>query len=215
MEVSQMHEKMTHLETCIKNQDIDQAKKTLNELLVQLFIVEKHSVDFLIKHALELINLISTAHSFVSGIIRKFSIYRQAVESVSCVKDLDKLYHWFNVMLHQLFDSITETQGHSYIIRTVIAYIQEYIHKNVQLSDVASLVYLSPSYLSKRFKKETGITFIHYVAMQKINLSIVLLNHPSYAIVDIANALSYYDQSHFTKMFKKYTGYAPFAFKFK
>ncbi|WP_227011817.1 helix-turn-helix transcriptional regulator [Paenibacillus lutimineralis] len=70
-----------------------------------------------------------------------------------------------------------------------------------------------PAYLSKLFKQETGMTVIEYIQRQKIEEAKKLLTLSDASPLRAASLLNFHDQSHFTKVFKKYTGVTPKQYK--
>ncbi|MGV7716425.1 AraC family transcriptional regulator, partial [Mycobacterium kansasii] len=56
-------------------------------------------------------------------------------------------------------------------ISLAIDYIQKNIQRPISLNEVAQRAYLSPSYLSRLFKKYLHVNFIEYVNNQKIALA--------------------------------------------
>jgi len=65
------------------------------------------------------------------------------------------------------------------------------------------------------FKKEVGMSITEYILNQKVEEAKRLLTQTDYQISDIYTWLNFHDQSHFTKVFKKYTGTTPKKFKSK
>ncbi|MDH2925765.1 phosphoenolpyruvate hydrolase family protein [Lonepinella koalarum] len=85
-------------------------------------------------------------------------------------------------------------------------YIEQHYMKNIHLSELALLLYISPSYLSIKFKKDTGISFIDYLVSYRINKAKELLKSTNISCKEIAQAVGYVDDIQFSKMFKKKTG---------
>lgn len=75
-----------------------------------------------------------------------------------------------------------------------------------QLSDVSGL---NPDYLSQLFKKETGLSLMNYIQRERIEEAKKLLDHSKDTITSIGERLTFYDQSHFVKVFKKHAGITP------
>lgn len=98
------------------------------------------------------------------------------------------------------------------IIRAV-DYIICNIHSRVLLADVAEYLKISPAYLSRLFKNETGIVFGEYVNKIKIEEAASLLLYTEYNDTEISNLLAFSSQSYFIKMFKKYIGMTPKQYK--
>jgi YesN/AraC family two-component response regulator len=77
-------------------------------------------------------------------------------------------------------------------------------------------MYLSPVYISKIFKEETGESPINYLIKIRLEKAKeILLNENSGSIKSIANHVGYDDVYHFSKLFKKYYGISPLYFKKK
>jgi YesN/AraC family two-component response regulator len=85
--------------------------------------------------------------------------------------------------------------------------------KKLTLEEVASCVYLSPSYFSKVFKTEMNCNFVTYLNRLRIEMSKKLLLDNNIDLVDISNIVGYEDQSYFSKIFKKMTGVSPGKFR--
>ncbi|WP_170140804.1 AraC family transcriptional regulator [Oceanobacillus arenosus] len=88
-------------------------------------------------------------------------------------------------------------------------FIQENLDKKLTLDDVANRIGLNATYFSHLFKKETGISFIDFRMQLRMEKAKELIETGNMKITDIANSIGYEDLSHFTKTFKKYTGYSP------
>lgn len=98
------------------------------------------------------------------------------------------------------------------IVRAV-NYIICHINSRILLNEVAENLKLSPAYLSRLFRKETGETFSEYINKLKIEEASALLLYTEYSDLEISNMLAYSSQSHFIKVFRKYTGMTPKKYK--
>ncbi len=91
-------------------------------------------------------------------------------------------------------------------------YISKHLYENITLSEVAEALGLNKKYLSSLFSKTLNITLTQYVQMQKIKEAKFLLASTNYSILNICELLKFHDQSHFTKVFKKFVGITPKKF---
>lgn len=57
---------------------------------------------------------------------------------------------------------------HSQLTSEIIQYIDDHIHENISLKDLASAVHLSRHYLSRLFKKETSIPIYRFILQKRI-----------------------------------------------
>ncbi|MDD6617642.1 MAG: helix-turn-helix transcriptional regulator [Clostridiales bacterium] len=88
-------------------------------------------------------------------------------------------------------------------------YIYSHIKERITIEDLADEFGVSASYLSRLFKKETGISVSAYIRQQKIDIAKNLLQFSDYSIIDIANRLSFSSQSHFIQQFRESVGMTP------
>ena len=91
-------------------------------------------------------------------------------------------------------------------------YISKHLYQELSLSELAEFIGLSPKYLSALFHKEVGLTLTEYINSKKIEEAKHLLMSTNHSILDISDWLGFHDQSHFTKIFKKFTGVTPKKF---
>ena len=94
-----------------------------------------------------------------------------------------------------------------------IDYIHENLHSRITLEELAELAALHPSYLSRLFKKETGVSVSEYIQQLKIDTAKNMLLYSDFTPAKIASVLAFPDQSYFTQVFKKYTGFTPRKFQ--
>lgn len=97
--------------------------------------------------------------------------------------------------------------------RQILGMIEENYMHELRLTDVAKQFYLSANYLSILIKRETGLTFSELLIQKRIALARKLLTETSLPIQDIMEQVGYKDYSCFIKLFKKHTGYTPYAYR--
>lgn len=104
---------------------------------------------------------------------------------------------------------LTRSPGMSKPVALCIDYIYVHIKERITIENLAEYTQLSTSYLSRLFKKETGISVSDYVREKKIEQAQHLLRFCDYSLIEIANYLSFSSQSHFIQLFKDFTGLTP------
>lgn len=90
-----------------------------------------------------------------------------------------------------------------------IDYIYKHINSRITVQILADYTSLSPSYLSRLFKKELGISISDYICEKKIEKAENLLKYSDYSLIEIATYLAFSSQSHFIQTFKKFVGLTP------
>ncbi len=95
-------------------------------------------------------------------------------------------------------------------VETVKRWIAENYSGHVELNTLANLVFLTPSYLSKLFKHETGLTVTEYIAEVRMkNAKRLLRTEPGMKVHQIGAEVGYPDPAYFNKLFKKMVGVTP------
>lgn len=103
-----------------------------------------------------------------------------------------------------------------YIAQKVSEYIREhYGEKDLSIKTLAEAVYLTPTYLSNLYKKQTGITIGQYLVDVRVEQAILLLKDPQWKLYQIAPMVGYEDANYFAKIFKKKKGVTPSEYREK
>lgn len=94
-------------------------------------------------------------------------------------------------------------------IRSCREYIELHTDEPLSLAFLAQKMGYSESYLSRRFKKETGIGVSNYIHFSRIERARTLLITTDLTISEIAAQLQYCSSTHFSAAFRKVTGMLP------
>lgn len=92
-------------------------------------------------------------------------------------------------------------------------YIEEHLSRDFSLEEVADRIGLNASYFSQLFKQQTGETFAQYRIRRRMERAKQLLAVPHQKITNVSYEVGYADHPHFTKTFKKATGYTPSEYR--
>ncbi|SCP94844.1 response regulator transcription factor [Anaerobium acetethylicum] len=111
---------------------------------------------------------------------------------------------------------IEDDSNNSYIIQKVMDYVlQHYTESDLSIKTLAEHVYLTPTYLSNLFKKNTGITIGQYLVNVRVDQAKLLLQNPKWKLYQIAPMVGYEDSNYFAKIFKKKLGVTPSEYREK
>ena len=102
---------------------------------------------------------------------------------------------------------------YSNTIELAVKYIHLHLHAPITLEETASAAGISTSYLSRLFKKETGMSIVDYVQKERIEAACNMLAYSDYTAAQISEYLCFSTQSYFIRIFKKYTGTTPARYK--
>lgn len=93
----------------------------------------------------------------------------------------------------------------------------DYIHANLsgnpRLEDIAGAARMSVFHFSRTFRKATGTGPHRYLVQVRVERVKALLISSDQGLASIADETGFSDQSHMSKVFKKFTGVSPKAFR--
>ncbi|HEY4390861.1 MAG TPA: helix-turn-helix domain-containing protein [Paenibacillus sp.] len=135
-------------------------------------------------------------------------LYIQRIEEM---KDVNKVVA---IQARALFDFTERVEQSrrasiSKPVRMCQEHIFNHLYQEINVEQLAELTGLNGSYLMHLFKEKTGMTLMNYIQKQRIEEAKKLLSMTNDTTSSIGARLNFYDQSHFTKSFKKFTGMTP------
>ncbi len=98
-------------------------------------------------------------------------------------------------------------------IESVMEYINLNYHLPITLDEIAERANLSPTYLSKKFRRITGVTFKEYLNYIRIRKASQALLTTDDSITQIAADCGFNGSNYFKDIFRKTTGYSPREFR--
>lgn len=109
-----------------------------------------------------------------------------------------------------------ESYNRNYVVKKIVNYLNENYACKISLDQIAQNLYLSPVYISKLFKEETGESPINYLIKIRLDKAKELLEQEEHGSVrGVASQVGYEDVYHFSKLFKKYYGISPLNYSKK
>ncbi len=100
-------------------------------------------------------------------------------------------------------------------IAKIKTFAERNCYKKISLKDAASAVCLSPKYLSRMFKQNTGSSFSDYRLKIKIEKAKELLLKTGYNVNQISDKLGYENTESFIRQFKKIARHTPTEYRMK
>ena len=136
-------------------------------------------------------------------------VYIKGADELNSVEDIQELQlsmvkNFAEYMMKKRSEGATSKQ-----IRECLNYIRKNIHSNITVSELAEVVDLNETYLSKLFKKEMHCTVSEFIRDEKIAEACWLLRYTDKTSIEIATDLSFSSHSYFISVFKKVKGVTP------
>lgn len=200
------------LRTAIRNRDKEMSQTILNQMLAYIYTYNKNNLEEIKPRITELVVIISRAAVDAGANVKDILLINENFNAnIENFKDLEDLSVWVSNML-QRFISLTfefEKVKHADVVYKVIEYIKANYRRHISLEEVAQTTYMSRTYLSSLFKKETGYSLSEYINLIRVDRAQTFLVDSDMSIAEIARMCGFEDQSYFTKVFRKVTGVTP------
>lgn len=94
-------------------------------------------------------------------------------------------------------------------LKTVLIYIDDNLHRDISVKELADTLYMSEKYFITYFKKIIGLTPFSYITSTKMKKAYELIGAQGCTVKHTAELLGYSDQYVFSKAFKRIYGFAP------
>lgn len=106
-----------------------------------------------------------------------------------------------------------QSAGNESYIDLALRFIQDNYHEKLSMNDIAYRSFLSKSYFSQLFKKNTGMCFSDYLQKVRVEKACELLFSSDSSVEEIALKTGFCDTKFFYIVFKKTTGKTPGEFR--
>lgn len=107
----------------------------------------------------------------------------------------------------------TRQMAENSLVNSIIYFIQDNLDKPPSLPVLCSQFSVGRTYLSRIFKEATGSSPVNYWIHAKMKEAKKLLREENLNVTQISEALGFTSIHHFTRMFKRITGFSPTAYK--
>ncbi|MCU6792056.1 response regulator [Paenibacillus sp. WQ 127069] len=144
-------------------------------------------------------------------------VYRFETESLMAANAEHTLtYERFQTEIAVWLQQLGAQRNHETInvLEAALCYIDANLFdENLTLDRVAERLGITPTYFSHYFKKKTNETFVQYRLRKRMEKAKQLLAVPHHKIIDIVGEIGYDSYPHFSRSFKKSTGYSPTEYR--
>lgn len=200
------------LKSAVEHQNSDAAQKSL-QALFEYIRLKKLPLDEVRNICASIYNFCS-AQMFLSGSEDdlgggRLSTMKNLMESGS----IQSLEETLRLVVGKLQQRHGDMERPDALAKNVQDYICQHYTEDLSLEALASIVHLSPSYLSKLFKKEVGENISTYVQNIRIGQAKLLLHTTGLKTYEVAEQVGIPDPVYFSRIFKKVTGVKPKDFR--
>ncbi|MBP0990846.1 MAG: AraC family transcriptional regulator [Oscillospiraceae bacterium] len=128
---------------------------------------------------------------------------------------IDIVSSYLNILFYMMIRNIEKSNQDKVMhdIQDIIPGIIDFIERNygnqITLNEIAKKFFYSPSYFSRAFKKNFGMTFSSYLQNIRVQKVIQLMQDQSLSIEDISEKIGYRDKRELYRAFKNVTGTTP------
>ena len=99
------------------------------------------------------------------------------------------------------------------LVTHIKTYIQQNLRWKISLQNIADHVFFSVPHIEKLFKAETGVSIIHYLIQQRVQIAKNLLMDNTIPIKEVALNSGFPDCNFFSRTFAKYVGCSPSEYR--
>ena len=94
-------------------------------------------------------------------------------------------------------------------LKRVLQYVDAHLEETVSLADMAAAAGLSRMHFAAQFRAATGFRPHDYLLNQRVESAKALLSKTDTPLAEIALAVGFHAQAHFSTVFKRFTGETP------
>ena len=145
-----------------------------------------------------------------------FNISDLYIRQMDRCRSVQEIFDLHDVMFRDYTARMQAIQRHEVYSRQVylcMDYIDHNLQQPLTVRMLAEELHISPTYLSALFRKETGMAVSEYIRRKRVDTAKTLLQYTEFSCLEIAEYLCFSTDSHFSRIFREYTGATPTAFR--
>ncbi|MBD5395721.1 MAG: response regulator [Lachnospiraceae bacterium] len=209
---------LEELKTAVDDFDRERTENAVREIFKLIRKEPYIRINVLQRIFIEMLGIYSIAARTLNRAIEEVWIWNDNChyQKLMMISSLIKMEAWFLEFSKLFYRNflIEYKSSQSDILKQVFAYIDSHLYEQVQLSKAAKEIGVSGAYLSTVFKKEMGVNFIEHVNRRKVDMAKKMLEEGE-LVYEVSERLGYENSTYFSKVFKRYEGISPDAFRKK
>ena len=198
----------------IRRLDDEVSRKKLIEYIENVF---EHELEYN-EYQLALVQLLTTLTKMIYGYGRSVADvfgHSDLLRDLFDLNSKEEIIEFFDQIIRQLISFFEEQHlsNTDNLTANMIEIIEQEFESDLTLEYCASKVNFHPSYVSRVFKKDTGISFSQYLADYRLKMAEKWLIETDMKISEIAERFKYNSPAAFIRYFKKRKGMTPGQFR--
>ena len=168
---------------------------------------------------LAIVDITLLARAAIDGGLSPEVAYRISgyyIRKCDSLHDQAQILHLRNRTIEELTARVNEKRKHirsSNYVESCKDYVNKHYREKIYLDIIADSLGISSAYLSKLFRKETGICLQDYINQVRVERAANLLMYSDKSLPAIAQYVHFPNQSYFGKMFKRFKNMTPREFR--
>lgn len=157
------------------------------------------------------VNQVASAFLFERKISMGVMTESESLYNAFCkaTDSVDNALAWVRQLIDLLKTQISAVASENQTINILKDYINDHLDEKLSREQLAAIVYLSPGYVTRLFRQETGTSLFDYIVTCRVERAKMLLRQRDVSVGDIAQLVGYDNFSYFSELFKKRTGLSP------
>ncbi|MCM1365282.1 MAG: AraC family transcriptional regulator [Faecalibacterium sp.] len=202
----------------IKNGDVENLQKALELLLKNKIVVGRMSDDDLrqMKYTAVCCITLATRYAIQGGLDETIAFNKSdegimAIDKMTSGESIFNYLYKMSIELTTLIAKSKRNGKYQYAVKKCLHIINTNLHSKLSVKQLARECELSPDYLSRIFKEDTGVTISQYIKKERLNVAKDMLIH-NRSCSEVAYYLGFCSESYFIKCFKEEFGVTPKRF---
>jgi len=106
-----------------------------------------------------------------------------------------------------------ELYNDSNIAKKVLLYLHANYERKLTLKYLTEVFHINRTTLTEEFQRATNSSIIDYLIKLRVHMASIMIKNTDLPINEILYRNGFHDNTHFGRMFKKYTGYSPSEYR--
>lgn len=150
----------------------------------------------------------------LNGAFPGFVLSLQEIGDLKKIRNFEGMWEAAIQVFRKYFGVMVEQKS---VNRNLVENVKEYVKNHctdiINISDISSLFFISPAYLSRLFNRVCGVTFSGYLLQCRMEKAKELLIGTDAKIYEISSSAGFGSEKYFIRSFKKHFNISPMKFR--